>query len=96
MFTEPHIRRRDAPKHPMAPALITKASELGIGFKYYEAYADIRDGGEVGFDLVALLLAQLPNLNEFHLTWFNTQARVRMPMPRSGWPWKQSSKKIFT
>lgn len=94
LVTEPRMRRRDTPDHPMAPALIAKAAELGMDFKYLEVYTH-RHGGNVGFDLVALLLAQLPNLYELHLKWFDTETRVRMPEPRNGWPWTKSSKQLF-
>lgn len=82
------------PNHPMASVLTNKAAELEIEFKYQKVYTD-RHNVNVGFDLVALVLAQLPNLHTLHLFWHDTTTHsiVRMPEPRGGWPWAQSRKK---
>lgn len=91
MSLEPHVASTDSDDHPMATVLTRKAAELGMEFKYYEAYTDTH-GGNVGFDLVALVLAQLPMLEELNLDWFDTHTTARMPEPRGGWPWTQTRK----
>lgn len=97
MFPRPSVTATDDPDHPMASVLINKAIELGMEFKYYEVYTN-KQGGDVGFDLVALVLAQLPAMNTLDLTWLDayTYTPVRMPEPCGGWPWSQSRKEFFT
>lgn len=95
MFPRPRVTATDDPDHPMASALINKAAELRMEFKYYEGYTN-RDGGNVGFDLVALVLAQLPVMDTLNLAWFDTHTIARMPEPCGGWPWAQSRKEFFT
>lgn len=91
MFPEPRVTATDDPDHPMASVLINRAAELGMDFKYYEVYTN-RHGGSAGFDLVALVLAQLPMMDTLTLAWFDTHEIARMPEPRGGWPWTQSRK----
>lgn len=95
MFPSPRVTATDDPDHPMASALINKAAKLGMEFKYYEIYTN-RHGGNVGFDLVAIVLAQLPVMDTLNLAWFDTHTIARMPEPCGGWPWAQSRKEYFT
>lgn len=97
MFRWGSVAATDDHGHPMASVLINKAAELGVDFKYYEEYTNKHDS-RVGFDLVALVLAQLPAMNTLDLSWLDTYAYtpVRMPEPCGGWPWSQSRKGFFT
>lgn len=92
MCPQSGVTATDSPDDPMASVLVNKAAELGIDFNYHEDYTN-RHRGNVGFDLVALVLAQLPVMDTLNLFWFSTRNLSRMPTPRGGWPWKQSSKK---
>lgn len=91
----PSVTATDDHGHPMASVLINKAAELGVDFKYYEVYTN-KHGCCVGFDLVALVLAQLPAMITLDLTWFESYEPARMPEPCGGWPWSQSRKEFFT
>lgn len=89
---EPRVTATDDPDHPMASVLINKADELGMAFKYHEVYTT-RHSGFIGFDLVALVLAQLPMMDTLNLAWSDGRRTIaRMPEPRGGWPWVQSRK----
>lgn len=80
------------PNHPMASVLTRRAAELGIKISYYEGYTNVHWSQNVGFDLVALILAQLPMLDAVNLKWFGRSPITRMPEPRGVWPWSESSK----
>lgn len=94
MPRESGVTATDNHDHPVASVLVNKAAELGIDFKYHEVYTN-RHGGNVGFDLAALVLAQLPRMETLNLCWFDTHSFARMPQPRGGWPWKHSSEKLI-
>lgn len=76
----------------MASVLTRRATELGMALRYYDVYANVHCPQNVGFDLVALVLAQLPMLDTLDLRWCGTPPMARMPQPRGMWPWNQSSK----
>lgn len=76
----------------MASVLTRKATELGMALRYYDMYTNVHCPQNVGFDLVALVLAQLPRLDTLKLVWCGTPPMTRMPQPRDSWPWNQSSK----
>lgn len=95
MFPRPRVTATDDPVHPMASVLTNKAAKLGFDFKYYEIYTN-RHGGNVGVDLVALVLAQLLAMDTLNLAWFDTHTIARMPEPYGGWLWGQSREEYFT
>lgn len=76
----------------MASVLTRRATELGMTLRYYDVYANVHCPQNVGFDLVALVLAQLPMLDTLDLRWCGTPPMAQMPQPRGMWPWNQSSK----
>lgn len=80
----------DNPDHPIASVLIKRAAELGMDFQYYETYTN-NDHGISGFDLVELVLVQLPLMHTLHLHWHGTHDTSSAPQPRNGWPWAQTS-----
>lgn len=81
------------PDHSMASVLKRRAAELGMVLRYYDVYTNVHSPQNVGFELVALVLAQLPMLETLNLKWFGTPPiRERMPQPLGAWPWNQSSK----
>lgn len=92
MDSEPIVPLENYPDHPMAPALTSRAAELGMGLSYYEGYTNVHSPQNVGFDLVALILAQLPMLDAVNLKWFGRSPITRIPEPRGVWPWSESSK----
>jgi hypothetical protein len=87
---------KDDPRHPTASVLLSRAAEQGMDFEYYEAYAKKPDTSAqwafVGFDLIALILAQLPSLHTLHLSWVDTTDFPPPAPPRGGWPWIDSSR----
>ncbi|POS71922.1 hypothetical protein DHEL01_v209682 [Diaporthe helianthi] len=78
------------PDDPMASVLTRKAVELGMVLRYYDVYTNVHSPQNVGFDLVALILVQLPMLDTLDLKWSGTPPMTRIPQPRSFWPWKKS------
>lgn len=76
----------------MASVLTRKATELGMALRYYDVYTNAHCPQNVGFDLVALVLAQLPMLDTLELGWCGNPPMTRMPQPHGSWPWNQSSK----
>lgn len=97
---EPPIVWENCPDHTvasvmMASVLTRRATELGMALRYYDVYAHVHCPQNVGFDLVALVLAQLPMLVTLDLRWCGTPPMTRMPQPRGVWPWSQSSKQLL-
>lgn len=90
IIEDPPVTLTDNPDHPMASVLIKRAAELGMDFQYYETYTD-NEFGISGFDLVQLVLAQLPLMDTLHLHWCGEHDMSSAPQPRDGWPWAQSS-----
>ncbi|KAG8159045.1 hypothetical protein KVR01_011488 [Diaporthe batatas] len=84
------VPSKDHPNHPMASILADRAAELSVDFSYYEVYTNVHSPQNVGFDLVALILVQLPMLDTLSLKWSGRPPVTRMPDPRGAWPWKQS------
>lgn len=106
MYGPASVVPADDPGHPMASVLLRKAADLGMHFAYHRAYTD-RRRYIPELDLVALVLVQLPMLRTLRIYWFDDpplghdivlHPRIEppvpghMPLPRSDWPWVESSK----
>lgn len=76
----------------MASVLTRTAAELGMALEYYDVYTNVHSPQNVGLDLVALVLAQLPLLDTLDLKWCGPPPMTRMPQLHGVWPWNQSSK----
>ncbi|KAG8157915.1 hypothetical protein KVR01_012187 [Diaporthe batatas] len=99
LFGPARVLSAGDPDHDLALILVQKAAELGIGLQPYLSYRDDSMRDYVGFDLTALVLAQLPMLHTIRLHWYYgpppDTVRVNpslagMPKPTSGWPWTSS------
>lgn len=94
VIPDPPVTLTDKTGHPVASVLIKRAAEIGMDFQYYETYTN-NDNGISGFDLVDLVLVQLPLMHTLHLQWLGDHTMSSAPQPRDGWPWAQSSMLIL-